>query len=311
MNEKLFIDTDLGGDCDDVGAIALANIFQSKGFIDIVGMTHTTSIASGAGCIALTNEYYGNRDIVIGATRRENYCAFDTRQYATKMLKALGNPNNTRDRYPDSIQVMRSALASAEDGSVTMVFIGPLGNASDLLDSPADQISALTGVELVAAKVKKFVIMGGLFREKNEKIFFGGAEYGAEFNIVCDIKSAQNVVKKCPVDIVFSDFKVGYQICTGSKLLLQEDMTNPITFAYTVFCNRPRESWDLLAVWYAALGCDDFFRLSNPGCVEIADDGETTFAELENGKHYYLKINNSIDYMVGKIDNTLYCSQTT
>ena len=30
MSIKLLIDTDLGGDCDDVGAIALANILQNK-----------------------------------------------------------------------------------------------------------------------------------------------------------------------------------------------------------------------------------------------------------------------------------------
>ena len=35
MKEKLFIDTDLGGDCDDVGALALANIFKNKGLIDM------------------------------------------------------------------------------------------------------------------------------------------------------------------------------------------------------------------------------------------------------------------------------------
>ncbi len=305
MREKLFIDTDLGGDCDDVGALALANIFMNKGMIDIVGITHTTSIASGAGCIELINKYYGNNDICIGATRRKSYCAFDTNKYAAKMLQALGNPDNTREKYPDSVKVMRRVLASAEDGSITMAFVGQLGNASDLLDSPKDEISALTGVELVGKKVKKFVIMGGLFREDNEKILFGGTEYGAEYNIVCDIKSAQNVVTKCPVEIVFSDFKVGYQIHTGGKLLTQNDMTNPVTFAYTVFQNSPRESWDLLAVWYAALGCDDFLLLSSKGIVEIADDGETTFTESEYGKHYYLRINNDIEYIVEKIDSTL------
>ena len=305
MKEKLFIDTDLGGDCDDVGALALANIFMNEGLIEIVGMTHTTSISSGAGCIELINRYYGNGGIGIGATRREGYCAFDTNDYAKKMLHTLGNAENTRETYPDSVKVMRRALSEAENGSVTMVFIGQLGNASDLLDSEADEISALSGVELVREKAKRFVIMGGLFREGNEKVMFGGTEYGAEYNIVCDIKSAQNVVTKCPVEIVFSDFKVGYQIHTGGRLLSLKDMKNPVTFSYTVFQNSPRESWDLFAVWYAALGCDDVFSRSHAGIVKIADDGETNFAEAENGKHFYLRINNDVNYIVDKIDRTL------
>lgn len=305
MKEKLFIDTDLGGDCDDVGALALANIFKNKGLIDIVGMTHTTSMPFGAGCIDLINKYYGNAGIKVGATRREGYCSFDTNQYAQKMLHDLGDFANTREKYPNSVKVMREVLTSSEDGSITMAFIGQLGNASDLLDSQPDEISKLSGIELVKQKVKKFVIMGGLFREKDEKIMFGGSEYGAEYNIVCDIKSAKNVANNCPVEIVFSDFKVGYQIHTGGRLLLAKDMKNPVTYAYTVFQNCPRESWDLLAVWYAALGCDDFFSISKAGVVTIADDGESSFAELENGKHYYLRINNDIKYIVDKIDDTL------
>ena len=104
MKEKLFIDTDLGGDCDDVGALALANIFKNKGLIDIVGMTHTTSMPYGAGCIDLINEYYGNAGIKVGATRREGYCSFDTNQYAQKMLHDLGNSANTREKYPNSVK---------------------------------------------------------------------------------------------------------------------------------------------------------------------------------------------------------------
>ncbi len=305
MKEKLFIDTDLGGDCDDVGAIALANIFKNNGVIDIVGMTHTTSMRYGAGCVELINRYYGNGNICIGATKREGYCEFDTNKYAKKMLNTLGDPKNTREIYPDAVRIMRRALTDADNGSIVMTFIGQLGNASDLLDSSADDISELTGVELVRKKVKKFVIMGGLFREKNEKIMFGGAEYGAEYNIVCDIKSAQNVVNKCPVTIVFSDFKVGYQIRTGGHLLALNDMNNPVTFSYTVFQNSPRESWDLLTVWYAALGCDDIFEISKPGRVEISDDGETSFSVSERGHHYYLRIKNDVDYIVDKIDNIL------
>lgn len=305
MKEKLFIDTDLGGDCDDVGAIALANILKNDGLIDIIGMSHTTSIECGAGCVDLINKYYGNKDICVGSTRRDAYCAFDTNQYAEKMLNTLGNAENTRLKYPDAVSVMRRALASADDESITMIFIGQLGDASDLLDSGSDEISPLNGVELVRKKAKKFVIMGGLFREEDETVYFGGSEYGAEYNIACDIRSAQNVVSKCPVRIVFSDFKVGNQIRTGGRLLELNDMKNPVTFAYAVFQNSPRESWDLLAVLYAALGCDDIFMISNPGNVEISDSGETLFTECQSGRHYYLRINNDNEYIVNKIDNIL------
>ena len=305
MKKLLFIDTDLGGDCDDVGALALANIFHNKNFIEILGMTHTTSLNWGWNCIDIVNHYYGNDNINVGVTSRKNYCVENTNRYAEKMVKTLGDENLIKKSYPNSIKLMRETLSKAENGSVTMVFIGQLANASDLLDSLGDEISLLSGVELVKEKVKEFVIMGGLFKEENETVMFCGNEYHSEYNIVCDIYSSKNVVKKCPVPIIFSDFKVGYQVHTGGPLLKEDDLSHPVTFAYKTFQNNPRESWDLLAVWYAALGCDDLFTISNKGIVSVLDDGTTIFKENEFGNHYYLRLNNSIDNVVNKIDNVL------
>ena len=85
------------------------------------------------------------------------------------MLHDLGKPANTREKYPHSVKVMREVLTSSEDGSITMAFIGQLGNASDLLDSQPDEISELCGVDLVKQKVKKILIKNLFFYAKNEK----------------------------------------------------------------------------------------------------------------------------------------------
>ena len=63
MKKVLFIDTDLGGDCDDVGAVALANIFKNNDIIEIAGMTHTTSLPWGPACIEIINKFYNNDSI--------------------------------------------------------------------------------------------------------------------------------------------------------------------------------------------------------------------------------------------------------
>ena len=50
MSIKLLIDTDLGGDCDDVGAIALANILQNKNKVEITvrhGLFPSTETSEG------------------------------------------------------------------------------------------------------------------------------------------------------------------------------------------------------------------------------------------------------------------------
>lgn len=305
MKKILFIDTDLGGDCDDVGALALANIFQNDGLIEIVGMTHTTSLPWGPACIDIVNRYYHNAHIPIGATTRKNYCVANTNKYAEKMASNFLHAYSERDKVIDSVTLMRKSLTLCDDNSVTIVCVGQLNNASDLLDSKPDHYSNLSGIELVRKKVKEFVIMGGLFKEENEKIYFGNSLYEYEYNIVCDIKSAQNFINKVPVKVVFNDFKVGYQIHTAKSLLDQKDMTHPVTFAYTLFQDCPRESWDLLTVWYGALECDDLFTISKGGTVAIDDNGDTVFKEAEGGNHYYTRLNKPINYVVERIDNVL------
>lgn len=306
MKKKiLFIDTDLGGDCDDVGALALANILKNNKIIDIAGMTHTTSLEWGPACIDVVNKYYGNSDIKVGATKRINYCVENTNKYAEKMANAFPHSYHNRQEVIDSVKLTRKILSESEDNSITFVCIGQLADASDLLDSVADEYSPLNGVELVRQKVAEFVIMGGLFKEENEKVMFCGYEYSTEYNIVCDIPSAMNFIKKVPVRVVFSDFKVGYQIHTGGPLLEQGDMSHPVTFAYNIFQNAPRESWDLLAVWYAAVGVDDLFTLSNNGHIDILNDGTTLFNSNIESNHYYLRLEATTDYVVDKINKVL------
>ena len=306
IKKILFIDTDIGGDCDDAGALALANIIKNKGVIDIAGMTYTTSSNYGPACIDAINRYYNNETIQIGATSRENY----NNQIVSPFLEdiATNYPNSYKDRLKvkDSVKLIREVLSKAQDNSITFVCIGQLDNVSDLLDSSADEYSLLDGISLVKKKVKEFVIMGGLFRKnKNDKIYFCGSLYQNEYNIVTDIKSARNFIKKVPTKVIFSDFLVGNQIYTAKSLLDEANFNNPVTKAYYLFQNKPRESWDLLAMWYAMFGIDDIFSISEEGTVSISKDGETTIDYTKKNNHFILRLNNNKKYIEDKIDRVL------
>lgn len=304
--KKLFIDTDIGADCDDAGALAIANILKNNGFIDILGITYTTSSKWGPACIDSIDTYFGNGDIEIGTTSRQNYCENINefqRVLATEFLNGIYN-NNTGElkKVDDAVILIRRKLAKTDDKSVTFVCIGQLDNISDLLDSPADEYSALNGIELVKRKVKEFVVMGGLFKEKDEKIMFYDATCEVEYNIACDIVSAQNFVDKCPVKVVFCDFKVGYRVFTGKMLLDQNSTQNPVTVAYKLFNNKPRESWDPLTMWYAVFGLDDLFELSHEGNINIDDKGNTVFDDSIKNNRYIIRLGNSIEYTQNKLD---------
>ena len=96
VNKKLLIiDTDIGGDCDDAGALALANIFKNEGLIDLLGMTFTTSTPYGPASISAINRFYGNDDIEIASTSRKHFCDINVNPFQKEL--ALSFPNKYYD----------------------------------------------------------------------------------------------------------------------------------------------------------------------------------------------------------------------
>ena len=53
----------------------------------------------------------------------------------------------------EALPVLRRTLAAADDHSISYVSVGFLHNLAELLASPADTISPLTGQQLVEQKV--------------------------------------------------------------------------------------------------------------------------------------------------------------
>lgn len=302
MSIKLLIDTDLGGDCDDVGAIALANILQNKNKVEIIGITHTTSLSWGVPCIDIINRYY-HHQIKIGANMDDNYCNDNCNRYAQKMAERFYSSYKDRKDAKEAVSFLRKTLSEQDDHSVTIVCIGQLINMARLLKSKSDEYSKYDGVELVKKKVKEFVVMGGLFNKENEIITFEGKEYKSEYNICCDIASAQYFIQNVPTKVIFSDFKCGYQVHTLGPLIEKKDMNNPITFAYVNFQNKARESWDLLTIYYATYHDLEMFSISNNGTILIDDKGITTFDELKQSNHYYLMLKQDAKTIENTINN--------
>ena len=70
---SLIIDTDLGCDCDDAGALAVAHALEGEGLCRIVAMTHCTSRFDGYAAMDAINRYYGRGDIPIGTYKEPGF----------------------------------------------------------------------------------------------------------------------------------------------------------------------------------------------------------------------------------------------
>lgn len=281
---KLIIDTDLGCDCDDAGALAIANILHNRGVIEVLAVTHTVPDPAGAVCIDRINRYYGN-SFPIGLSDKTT---IDVERYFSRFAYPIsyGHPLPTTG---DAVAVMAETLERVA-GNVTLVGIGAYNNIAGLVTARPD---------LIKRKVERIVLMGGCFPDDARPRV-------AEFNIVCDIAAAQSICRHDGTEIVFCDYYHGDDIHTGRALL--RDPENPVREIYRLCGLVTRSSWDPIAVLYAACPTAPLFAVTPFGRVTVNDDGITHFTQGV-GTHRLLKFvadKKSIEETLEKILQTHY-----
>ncbi|HXT34868.1 MAG TPA: hypothetical protein VN837_04750, partial [Chloroflexota bacterium] len=274
---NVILDTDMVTSVQDVGALAIANTFSNQGQAKLVGVVVDTSSLYTAGCVDAVDTYYGN-PVPIGITypTTTDHSASPDFIYpcATTFPTTFGYSQTAPP--PPALQVYRQTLAAQPDGSVIIVEIGFEGRLSELLNSPPDSFSPLSGQALIAQKVKMLVVMGGGYPTYPPS---GGL---AEHNFRQDPASAINVANHWPTKVVYSGYELGQDIGTGQNLCHTAPATSPVLKTYTIYthnvpCNY-YYSWDLTAVYHAVLGSADAVMSEvGPGSNLIASDGSNAW----------------------------------
>ena len=276
---RVILDTDLGIDVDDAGALAVLHALADRGEARILATVANVNDPYAPGALDAVNTYYGRPDIPVGRNARKQYSVATPwwRKHAPRFIKnlALEFPNDTStSNLKSAVSVYRKALAAQPDGSVTVISVGFMQNLADLMASGPDGYSGLSGMALIKRKVKHLVVMGGTYPQSDKDLYLRGGR---------DISPAPaiRVIEDWPTTIVFTAGNVCGGITTGQTLAKKTPRSNPVRAAYTLFNDREgagRDSWDLCSVLYAVRG------LSHPG------DG-TYFAEPELNKHLTLDMN--------------------
>ncbi|GHU66397.1 nucleoside hydrolase [Clostridia bacterium] len=282
-----FLDTDIGGDVDDVGALALLHVLCYRQSARVIAVTHCTGSPYACECIDVINRAYGKPDIPIGMIPQRKYM---DDIYFEKYSKPLAD--NYPHRYKDdtqpqtAIDVMRSSLLSQPDQSVVMIAVGPLTNLAEFVMLDDDRA-------LIASKVKQLFVMGGAFVDEDDMVKrqqAGEWLERIEYNIRVDIQSAITIAERWPTPIVWSPFELGAPIKTGVEWhSMPED--HPVRFAYTLHSPDGRSTWDPPTVWAAVMGAEPFFQLSPIGDVRVEPDGLTVYTPNPAGHSRILLLN--------------------
>ncbi len=314
--KKILFDTDIGGDCDDAGALALLHGLCEGGEAELLAVTGCYATPYLAGCIDAINTHYG-RQVPVGILH-DRFNPRDVTDGYNGYDKSVAEhfPNRFPDwrKVPDSVRVIREILAGEEDGTVTLAATGPLTTLARLVTSGSDDLSPLTGRELIEKKIARTVVMGGRF--------FGTwpFEYGygidtphvtAEWNIYADIPAAQTVCREWPGELVFTSHEIGNWTITLRGINDDENRKNVNPTAHSYFVHHGkggRESWDLTAILYAVRPEAGYWNLHPWGRIAVDDRGVTGFRREENGKHSYLIPRLDVDELVGIMDGIVESS---
>lgn len=277
----VIFDTDMGPDYDDVGAIAMLHAFADEGSANILATISSTKYDGVAAVLDVFNTYFNRPDLPIGVPSQKASVLRDQQHWSDSVRKHYPHDIKSNKDAKDAIELYRTILAEQPDTSVTIITVGFLTNIANLLKSPGDKISPMSGKELVDKKVKKMVSMAGRFPE------------GSEFNVNIDAPASQYVFENFTRPVIFSGFEIGKDIKTGIPLISDSSIqSSPVKDVFRISIplaaedSAGRMSWDETAVLVAVKGHETWYDL-NAGEITVDSKGYNKW-NTANKKHQHL-----------------------
>lgn len=267
--------TDWWTDCDDIAALRVLCRAHRAGKINLCCVGIDSVMEHSAASVSAFMENEGvSAPIGVdrAAVRDGKNCRYQ------KVLAAHPHSVPGNDACMDAWKLYRKTLAELE-GKAQITEVGFPQIIMELLKSGPDEISPLTGIQLVKEKVEKIWLMAGKWDESP------GREYNLTAYPLC-AEAGHYICENAPVPLVFLGFEAGFGVITGNGLpdgdLLKE--------AFTAHGSPDgRHSWDPMLVTAAVtqdLAAAGYRAVSGLAHVDPVT-GENTFTPGD-GPHAYL-----------------------
>jgi hypothetical protein len=289
--QALIYDDDCSQDVDCVATLPILHALADRGEVRILAMVADSANPLTAPVLRLFANYAGHPGLAIGANQtaqpdNPNCVKWKCNEsvWATGLVQRF-NSGDTRRKYPDCVTTYRHALADQPAHSVVIAETGFAACLIQLLHSPADKISPLSGAQLVQQKVKLLSIMGGRYPA------------GTEWNFECDAPEYHELFalwtrQNGYPPVYLNGFENGEKILAGAPADASPKV-NPTVYGMQLASTKQRPMWDMLSALYAARSLaykgTPYFTVSEPGTVAVdAKTGADTWSSATDSGHYVL-----------------------
>jgi hypothetical protein len=289
---NVIYDDDCGADPDCGTNLATLHKLADFGEIRILATMANSANPLSAPAMKVYNTYYGRPSTPVGAYQGSTPNSTST--WLAGLIAAFDS-GDTRANYTDCVTQYRTVLAAQPNSSVVIVETGFMTCLNGLLQSAADGISPLTGVQLIKAKVTQLYVMGGDYPSS-----------AGEFNFVNDKPDAAAVCSTWTTQngyppIWFDGLGINGNNYSGPPLFASVTV-NPVAKAFSLYGCLPSTGaltsctsgvWDQVAIWLAARGLSyggtTYFTLSANGTNTVnASTGANTWSSGTASGHYYV-----------------------
>ena len=288
------LDGDFGNRVDALLAVAMLNGLTAKTEARRIALSVSRPSLAGAQLADVVSTFYRGRPAggptggvgaitegVIGMADGRD-ASSDQPPLAAMLAKksadgALVYASGISDRIStaESAILIRNLLLAQHDGNAAIVLAGPATGVVRLLN-------LYRSGPQIAAKCARLIVAAGSF-----------VDGPPDSNIVSDLPAARKLFAEWPTPIVAVGSEVGTALpYPGASI--EKDFawapTHPVVDAYRAAKTMPYDApaTALAAVLQAVHPDDGYFKVSEPGTIEVLDDGRTRFQPGANGKHRHV-----------------------
>ncbi|MHB1154813.1 MAG: nucleoside hydrolase [Eubacteriales bacterium] len=295
MKRSIILGTDWWTDCDDAAAVRIVCRAAHAGIWNLCGVIINACMTYSADSLDAFL-HLENINVPLGIDK--NAADFGGNPPYQKHLAEKYGRGITNEICEDGVSLYRRLLTNADDLDMELIEIGYLQVLAALLESQPDNISSLSGYELVRRKVKKLWIMGGNW-EKDGR--------GKENNFTRNNRAvcgAYTVIEKFPNEICFLGYEAGYPVIVGGKCA-EDDVLKQVFIDHS--SANGRSAWDPMLVRLSALSIATnagYREIRGKACID-PQTGENSFIEMPTGRHTYVVKTKPDEYYAEDIDNIL------